>query len=224
MDKEEHKKVIINFLNYLNKNSENYILKGGTALYLCYGLNRFSEDIDLNSRSRNIEKIIKEFCINSHYNYTIKKNTPTTQRYTIDYNNEIKTPLKIEVSHRDNIDNDILNKKINTINGIKVYSIDKLFGLKITALAGRDKIRDIFDICFIYNNYRDKINSDDIEKLQEALENKDNENYIDYLIKTQKDSLINEEILKESFIKMYLDIYDKEGNFKNLKKNNNIER
>ena len=44
-----HGKVLKAFVLALNKKSNSYILKGGTSLMLCYGLTRFSEDIDLDA-------------------------------------------------------------------------------------------------------------------------------------------------------------------------------
>lgn len=47
MDNAKHLIVIKDFLDHVNKYCDNpYVLKGGTALSLCYDLNRFSEDID----------------------------------------------------------------------------------------------------------------------------------------------------------------------------------
>ena len=61
-----HKKVIIDFLNYLNSQTDQFILKGGTALMLCYGLNRFSEDIDLDGfKQIPREEIIKKILYKS---------------------------------------------------------------------------------------------------------------------------------------------------------------
>jgi len=45
----KHKYVIEDFLQYLNKQTSDYVLKGGTALMECYGLSRMSEDIDTDS-------------------------------------------------------------------------------------------------------------------------------------------------------------------------------
>lgn len=38
---------------------ENFILKGGTSLMLYYGLDRFSEDIDLDSKTNNMNVYTK---------------------------------------------------------------------------------------------------------------------------------------------------------------------
>ena len=58
----EHKKTIDGFLKYLNEASEAFVLKGGTALLICYGLDRLSEDIYLDGKDTGIESIVSSFC------------------------------------------------------------------------------------------------------------------------------------------------------------------
>jgi len=43
------KKVIDDTLRFINDRTDRFILKGGTSLMECYGLDRMSEDIDLDS-------------------------------------------------------------------------------------------------------------------------------------------------------------------------------
>ncbi len=43
--RDSHYKAIDNFLKYLNSNTEEIVLKGGTALLACYNLDCFSTDI-----------------------------------------------------------------------------------------------------------------------------------------------------------------------------------
>ena len=58
----EHKKVILDVLRALNKETDAFILKGGTALMTCYKLDRFSEDIDLDSTHKRMKEYPKVFC------------------------------------------------------------------------------------------------------------------------------------------------------------------
>lgn len=51
-----HGNFIHAFLLLLNKQTDQFVLKGGTALSLCYGLDRFSEDIDLDGRKQELKK------------------------------------------------------------------------------------------------------------------------------------------------------------------------
>ena len=87
MDKwrEEHKQVIDAFLKFLYKQSDNYILKGGTALMKCYGLDRFSEDIDLDGKAKGILNIVSNYCKQNGYSVNVNKDTDTTQRAMLHY-------------------------------------------------------------------------------------------------------------------------------------------
>lgn len=82
-----HGKVIKEFLNYLNEQTENFVLKDGTALVQCYNLNIFSENIDLDSQKENIIHHIQAFCRLNHYDYRIAKETVTVKRAFINYGN-----------------------------------------------------------------------------------------------------------------------------------------
>ncbi len=65
----KHKEVMSEFLQYLNIKNDRYVLKGGTALMMCYELDRFSEGIDLDSTdSRSIKKIVESFCNEKNIN------------------------------------------------------------------------------------------------------------------------------------------------------------
>jgi predicted nucleotidyltransferase component of viral defense system len=146
---ELHKKIILEFLHYLNKETNRFILKGGTALYLCYGLDRFSEDIDLDSEKGNISNLVKNFCKFKRFSQpNEKKNTTHGQRFMIDYGVEDQL-LKIETSHRDKID----KKAITKINNILVFKLDELIIKKCNAFFERDKIRDLYDVCYVVNKY-----------------------------------------------------------------------
>ena len=110
----EHSKTIYAFLDYLNQNSNDFILKGGTALLTCYKLDRFSEDIDLDGKNKGIEEIVKGFCDMSGFAYRIAKDTDTVKRYMVNYGNAGK-PLKVEVSFRRK---EIGTDETTRINGI----------------------------------------------------------------------------------------------------------
>lgn len=124
------------------------VLKGGTALLLAYGLDRYSEDLDFDSTKQlNLQKRINDSAKKLNIDVKaihLKKDTPTTKRYVVQYNSEYGfSSLKIETSFR--------SKKINTqdtttINGIKTYKIGTLINQKLDAAQNRTKVRDLFDI------------------------------------------------------------------------------
>ena len=197
--RDEHYKVISEFLKYLNEKTDEFILKGGTSLLTCYNLDRFSEDIDLDARSnKNIKKIIDDFCKQYKYTYRIAKDTDTVKRFMINYEN-LEKPLKIEISYRRK---DIKDEEITKINGIVVYKINEICLMKASAYSGRDKIRDLYDVCFICNNYWDELSEDVKSFIRIAVEYKGIEQF-EFIIKDQKDELIDNKKLEEDFLKMY---------------------
>ncbi|MDD4291898.1 MAG: nucleotidyl transferase AbiEii/AbiGii toxin family protein [Clostridia bacterium] len=196
--KVNHRKAIDKFLFHLNESSNDYILKGGTALLACYELDRFSEDIDLDGFNSNIKDIVEEFCLNNGYSFRTAKDTATVKRYMINYGNA-ERPLKVEVSYR----NKFAEKKdVNIINGIMVYSIDALCAMKTNAYLSRDRIRDLYDLSFICGKYYDSLDSRTITTLRDAIGYKGIEQF-DYVIKEQKDEFINESKLAADFLSMY---------------------
>lgn len=216
----EHKEAITGFLSYLNQKSSDYILKGGTSLMMCYGLDRFSEDIDLDSINHSaIQKIVEDFCNKNHFSYRIAKKTDTTQRYYINYGNEGR-PLKIEISFRTKM----IDKENMTCirNNIRVYQINNIFMMKLGAYNGRDKIRDLYDITFICRKYWDELLPLAKESLIVSLQYKGLD-YFDYILKEQTDELINNDKLAEDF----LDMFDKTGllfDEKSAELTNNIDK
>jgi predicted nucleotidyltransferase component of viral defense system len=79
-------------------------LKGGTALLFCYGLDRFSEDLDFDgSKKLNLESRLRASLarVTKHHDIRIAKDTDTVQRYKILYHTvEGAGNLKVETSYR----------------------------------------------------------------------------------------------------------------------------
>ena len=196
--RELHGKVIDCFLRYLNDKTDSFILKGGTALAKCYNLNRFSEDIDLDARKENIIHHVQSFCKQHNYSVRVAKDTAIVKRCLVNYGNHEK-PLKIEVSYRNK---SISTDTIKNINGIQVYSIDKLAQMKCNAYNARDKIRDLFDLAFITNNYYNDLSEATLSIISDALQYKGLEQ-VDYILATQHDELIDPDQLITSFLKMH---------------------
>ena len=135
---------------------DNFILKGGTALSLYYNLDRYSEDIDLDSKSNNMNFIDRIANYNKEWRVSIKKNIDTVFRAMVDYgatNHQGPYPLKIEVSSRNigMIKNKVLSYK--TVNRVNVYEVADIIQMKVATFAKRDKIRDLYDIGFLLDKY-----------------------------------------------------------------------
>lgn len=197
-----HAETITSFIKHLNEITDKYVLKGGTALTICYSMDRFSEDIDLDCTIGGIEEIVDRFCKNNGFTFRIAKDTATVKRYMINYGNAGK-PLKIEISFRKKF---ISPEDVTQIGGITVYKIDSLCIMKANAYASRDKIRDLHDLVFICNKYWDELPVHVKSVVRNAVEFKGIEQF-DYLLKDQQDELIDKDRLAGDF----LDMYDKLG-------------
>lgn len=203
----KHKEIIIDFLTYLNSGTDKFLLKGGTSLMLCYGLTRFSEDIDLDGFDTRFFRIVDSFiaCARNKYpgiTYRKAKDTDTVKRAFIHYGGA--KPLKVEVSYRVS-SSSIAQNDYTKINGIMVYTITNIFLMKLNAFNQRDKLRDMYDVLFIYIHYKGYLNSFLLFGLRDAFQIKGVE-YFDYIIRTQSDELIDNNELAESFMTVYYDL------------------
>ena len=201
-DMARHRQAIGDVLRAFNAAADNpFILKGGTALMECYGLDRFSEDIDLDCERANVPaarffRIVDEACRRHGYSWRKGKDTATVQRAFVDYGNE-SSPLRVEASHRvRHVD----RAKTAMVNGIRVYTISELCVLKSFAYVSRDKLRDLFDLTYIAQRYYDELSDAARDALQRALEYKDLEQF-DYLVRTQSDPLIDPDLLADRFLR-----------------------
>ena len=167
-DYRKHEAIITDFLKELNKETDAFVLKGGTALRQCYGLDRFSEDIDLDASVKNIILFARKYCRQNGFELREAKNTDTVKRVFITYASDAKG-LKVEVSYRRK---NISEEEIVRKNGITVYSIDRLASMKAAAYIARDKIRDLYDITFICNHYFDMLSDTTKNLLRDSFEQK----------------------------------------------------
>ncbi|MCI1211242.1 nucleotidyl transferase AbiEii/AbiGii toxin family protein [Bifidobacterium tibiigranuli] len=197
-----HREAIDAMLRGINAEPDNpFILKGGTALMACYGLDRFSEDIDLDGQRANVHSnrffsIIDQTCRMHGYSWRKAKDTSTVRRAFVDYGNP-ERPLKIEASFRRR---QVPSQETAQVNGILVYTISRLCELKTGAYLNRDKIRDLYDLAFIADRYYDQLDESAKAHLQTAFEYKDLEQF-DYLVRTQSDPLIDNAIMEDRFLK-----------------------
>lgn len=145
------------------------VLKGGTALLLCYGLDRFSEDLDFDANKKlNIINRVSDTLSRYTEKHTIKisKDTDTVQRLKIHYSkNGLERFLKIETSFRDPFQ----NEDTVIIDGIKTYQIKNLIDQKVNAMIGRTKARDLYDVDFLLRTYRESFTESTIKKLSETV-------------------------------------------------------
>jgi len=164
----------INIIKEILPNIKNCILKGGTSLLLYYDLDRYSEDIDLDSISSNpnIFEMLKHIIQANNWNYRIAKDTPTVFRIMIDYNGQSPSgnyPLKIEVSSRNFklLQKNLLN--YTKIDNVLVYTVDELIKMKCNTFSQRDKIRDLYDIGFLLKKYPNRFSLDNLKLIYENI-------------------------------------------------------
>lgn len=151
------------------------VLKGGTALMLSYGLDRFSEDLDFDStKALNLEKRINDAADKEGIkieSIRLKKDTDTTKRYVVFYESEHGAGrLKIETSLRADV---IPEDQTTTVNGIKTYKVENLVSQKLEALEGRSKVRDLYDINFLADKYPEAFTKAQAEKLSSLTQDPD---------------------------------------------------
>lgn len=154
---EKHKQLMVSILKNLFDTP--LVLKGGTALYLCYGLNRFSEDLDFDSSKKlNLLNRIRNSATAaiSIDSINIKKNTDTVSRYLIHYSDKRTgdtNNLKLEISYR----TPTPEQQITIKDGIRYSSIERIIDNKLNAAFDGQNIRtvgrDLFDLHFLSTYY-----------------------------------------------------------------------
>lgn len=207
VSEEEHINIIKNLIAFLFDSpvGSDLVLKGGTALLLYHGLDRFSEDIDLDASKVNIENLLRIYCNNNKYKIRITKSTNTVKRYMIDYNDEAS--LKVEVSYRNTTD----RRYVDTFGKVRVYSLEKLFLNKINAFMSpnRNKIRDLYDIAYIYYQTDVNITPELEDKLYDMFAY-DNMDHVERVIANHKDEIIPEkniEGIREAMYSIFYELY-----------------
>lgn len=200
-----HYRLMKDFLTFLNMRSNKYILKGGTSLLFCYNSTRFSENIELDGFDEDIFEIVDLFVLKFRYKYfrikyRIVLNTKVLKSIVIYYGG--KKPLSINVSYKKTIVDD---QEYCIKNEICVYRLSSLLTMKLVKFNSNENIRDLYDIVFIYNNYKDLLNPYILFILRDAVAFKGLEQF-DYLIRSQTDELIDNSKLWKGFLSMYYDL------------------
>ena len=179
-----------------------FIFKGGSALLFCYGLNRFSEDLDFDCAKRINPRIaVVEAFKDLNSNATLIKNaqrvnllaidtpkdTDTTSRYMIRYAFDMREQrlfsktLKLEISHRNElISTKNFEKFINKNLDFNAYKLEYLLENKLICIGaypeisdGRSKIRDLYDVAFISERYPNSFSFNQAKALRKLCQNLD---------------------------------------------------
>lgn len=83
---------------------------------------------------------------------------------------------------------------------IHIYPIDTLAQMKMAAFMSRNRIRDLYDVLFITNNYWEEL-SQPIQRLYRTGFSEKGIEQFDLMCATQDDDLIDKDSLAESFLK-----------------------
>lgn len=200
---QRHKDLIHDFLIYINSQDDQYILKGGTALMECYGLDRFSENVDLDGHGDSIKDYVDRFAKKRGIDYQVVKDTSTVKRFMLHNGGDL---IKVEVSCRYK---HINPATVNKINGISVYNLDTLAMMKNNAYQSRAKIRDLYDLSFILAHHWDDVSQQTKAAVADALSYNGLERFY-YHVQTQQDALVPKDRLEE-MTNNFLSVYDRLG-------------
>lgn len=133
----------------------NLIFTGGTMLRLCFGLERFSVDLDFWIKKRlNNHKLFRSIndCLSDYYSIrdaVDKLNTWLFEIKSKDYPRSLKIEIRkrIEKTH---VEQAIAYSKFTNIQVfLNVVSLQAMMQAKIKAFLVRKEIRDVFDIEFL---------------------------------------------------------------------------
>lgn len=205
----EHLEVMSAICHGFHKKELPMVLKGGTALGLCYKLNRFSEDLDFDcAKALNLESAIKDIFAQlgkskSHLRnptIDITKDTKTVRRYRITYGDGIS--LKLETSLRGTPDDNLLTE----LNGILTYKIDQLIKQKLSALNGRTAARDLHDVIYLYEHFPNDFDEDEMAEIT-AMYNNQSSILEEYTSAYSEDTILSISDLLENLSK-FIDLYE----------------
>ncbi|TQV75957.1 nucleotidyl transferase AbiEii/AbiGii toxin family protein [Exilibacterium tricleocarpae] len=171
---DEHVEIMAAICHTFKQKNLPMVLKGGTALKLCYGLDRFSENLDYDCAiALDLEKTLNAVFAQlgkrkphlRNPEISKKKDTTTVRRYRIVYAGDVN--LKLETSLRGTPNDDDLIER----NGILTYKISRLIKQKLSALKGRTAARDLHDVVYLYEHYLGDFDNDELEDINDLYEN-----------------------------------------------------
>ncbi len=145
------------------------VLKGGTALYKIYNLNRFSEDLDftLNKRRFDLEKFLDKI-LRSLKLIGIECKVKEIEKYRNEINIKINFTgplysgkkeslcfISLNISLREKImketKKELLISSYREIPSFEIFVLneDEIFAEKVRAILTRNKPRDLYDLWFL---------------------------------------------------------------------------
>lgn len=167
----KHEQLEMELLDILSKAGflKKLIFGGGTALRLCFGLNRYSVDLDFWTKKgfkkaefRRMRKVLEQHYEltdfhEKHFSYLFEIRSPEKQkRLKIEIRKDAKTRFETEI-----------NIAFSPMSQLQVqvttFTLEQMWKNKIEALVERKAIRDAYDLEFLY-----KKGVGDIKKIKPA--------------------------------------------------------
>jgi predicted nucleotidyltransferase component of viral defense system len=153
---------------YKEKFSENIFFKGGTAIHIVYGMDRFSEDLDfsvsdeLTKFNKNISGFLRKLSKIENIDFKERRSI-LGKKFVLILNDKIienKVFIDLDFSFREKVfkpESSIIKTDYPVIftSFINHLSKEEIFAKKIRALLTREKGRDLYDLWFLLNKVTD---------------------------------------------------------------------
>lgn len=150
------------------------MLKGGTGLAFCYGLDRHSTDIDLDGVSAMdpdaAEERVRQGLADAGIRmakFIVHKDTDTGQQFKAHYldpSADEDRLMKLDLSFR----REPQDSELATIKDIRTYKIDKVFDQTLGTLRQHRQATDLHDLGFISERHGDRLSADQIRRAEEV--------------------------------------------------------
>ena len=172
--RQERIHVMKKMLSYLG---DEYVVKGGSALMLFHQLDRFSETLELDTKSSfaKVEKVLPKIVKENRWKYHVLESTDSVVRIIIDYGGQKGAgdyPLILEVSDRNKKLLDANVFKVKRIENVSVYDWKVLIDMKLAAFAKQENIRDFYDLAFFINRRPDLFSNEQLFQIKTVMEYK----------------------------------------------------
>ena len=142
-------KRLLEFLQELNQETDAFVLKESGALRFCYGLDRAVDYLEFDSVSEDVvpygEKFLKK---HGWADAEIEAALVTQMRRGEQWHDyEIRSFIRTNIPPEDT----------KLINGIRVYTIERIASMRLVAYIRFDDPLDLYDFVFICRHYFDEV-------------------------------------------------------------------
>ena len=203
------------FLKYLNKKTDNFILKGSLALDLCYFPCDCNKHI-INLDAKEFEGIIEyvsDYCAEHKLSYHIGRDDNSVTKVYISDNKDSHI-IKVVVFYRKA---NIRSEDYTVIDGIHTYRLARIVQMKAVKYATDGKLNDIYNIAYIITHFPKEISRDILNTVFDAVESQ-GFYYIDDLIMFQCNEDFPIKNLLDNYFSMLqkIDFYYEREDFETL--------